>query len=74
MIICNIRKNGPYEYDKFVLNIGQLYNLVYDKKKEYKAHEIHNQLETINSYIKNLTEETSLLNKLIAIHMAVNNR
>lgn len=28
MIFYNIRKNGPYEYDKFVLNVGQIYNAV----------------------------------------------
>lgn len=28
MIIYNMRERGPYEYDKFVLNILQLYNAV----------------------------------------------
>lgn len=74
MIIYNIRKNGSYEYDKFVLNIGQLYNLVYDEKKSYNDHDIHAQLEVLNTYIKILTDETSILNQVIAIHYAVNNR
>lgn len=26
MIVYNIRANGPFEYDKFILNIGQLHN------------------------------------------------
>ena len=26
MILYNVRHRGPYEYDKFVLNIFQLYN------------------------------------------------
>lgn len=28
MILYNMRERGPYEYDKFVLNILQLYNAV----------------------------------------------
>ena len=74
MIIYNIRKNGPYEYDKFILNIFQLYNLIYDEKKNFGAHEIHNQLNSLNTYIKDTTNEESNLNKLIAIYRAVNNK
>lgn len=74
MIIYNIRKNGPYEYDKFILNIFQLYNLVYDEKKNFGAYEIHNQLNSLNTYIKDIINEESNLNKLIAIYRAVNNK
>lgn len=30
MILYNIRKNGPYEYDKWILNIGQIHNAAVD--------------------------------------------
>ena len=41
MILYNLRYNGPYEYDKFILNICQLYNLVEDEKIKFGDHEIH---------------------------------
>lgn len=28
MILYNMRERGPYEYDKFVLNILQMYNAI----------------------------------------------
>ena len=52
MIIYNIRHNGPYEYEKFILNTFQLYNLVRDMKKKLAGHEIYSQLNT-------LTEESN---------------
>ena len=36
MIVYNIRANGPYEYDKFMLNFGQLYNICQDMQQEYR--------------------------------------
>lgn len=50
MIIYNIRANGPYEYDKFMLNFGQLHNLSQDIKQEFRA----NDMITYNI---NLTEQ-----------------
>jgi len=70
MIIYNIRNNGPYEYDKFILNIGQLYNYVEDEKIVYSKHYIHNQLKYLNEQIKELTKEDSLINKLVLINIA----
>lgn len=64
MIIYNIRKNGPYEYDKFVLNIGQIYNLVYDVKTKYDSDEIHKTLESLNDIINKITNHDSYINKL----------
>ena len=55
MILYNIRNNGPFEYDKFILNIGQLHNKVLDIKKEY-----HN-VDTIkeNDALSRLIQENS---------------
>lgn len=36
MILYNICKNGPYVYDKFMLNIGQIVNDVRLEEKQYK--------------------------------------
>lgn len=36
MILYNICKNGPYVYDKFMLNIGQIVNDVRLEEKRYK--------------------------------------
>ena len=67
MIIYNIRNNGPYEYEKFILNIGQIHNLVYDLKKEYSNHQIHTILDKLNKQIEELTAQDSISNKLILL-------
>lgn len=56
MIIYNIRANGPYEYDKFMLNFGQLYNLVQDAKQEYETSEILEQDAELTAQIKAQTQ------------------
>lgn len=35
MILYNIRYRGPYEYDKFILNIFQLNNEIKRLQKEF---------------------------------------
>ena len=45
MIIYNNRYRGPYEYDKFALNILSLHNMV----EELKTYEFENTNENINS-------------------------
>lgn len=47
MIIYNNRYRGPYEYDKFALNILSLHNMV----EELKTYEFENTNENINSLI-----------------------
>lgn len=70
MIYYNIRKDGPYEYDKFALIVFQLYNAVYDEKKLYKNHKAHEQLKYLNSCIETLTSDNSLANMLLLKHTA----
>ena len=55
MIIYNIRHNGPYEYDKFVLNTFQLYNLFRNMKKKFAGHEIYRQLDELTGEINRKT-------------------
>ena len=67
MIIYNIRHRGPYEYDKFVLNSFQYWNMIQELKKEITLKDI-DKLLSINDYltkkIENL-EETDLLIALV---------
>lgn len=52
MILYNIRANGPFEYDKFILNIGQLHNEVLDMHKEYQKADINEQDDILSSMVK----------------------
>lgn len=67
MIIYNIRKNGPYEKDKFILNIGQLHNKVEKEKKTYKSSDIHLQLQALENMVESLINEDSLANQILLI-------
>lgn len=67
MIIYNIRKNGPYEKDKFILNIGQLHNKIIDEQKNFERSDIHLQLKELNNLIREYTKEDSLANKIALI-------
>lgn len=67
MIIYNIRKNGPYEKDKFILNIGQLHNKVMDEQENFEKSDIHLQLKTLNNLIREYTKEDSLANQMALI-------
>ena len=52
MIVYNIRANGPYEYDKFMLNYGQLYNLAKNAETDWKNNTIH----TLNRELSNMIQ------------------
>ena len=67
MIIYNIRKNGPYEKDKFILNIGQLHNKVMDEQENFEKSDIHFQLKALNNIIREYTKEDSLANQMALI-------
>lgn len=54
MILYNMRNRGPFEYDKFVLNILQLYNAI-------NLAEI-NELKITNDQVKSLTEIKDTIN------------
>lgn len=67
MIIYNLRNNGPYEFDKFMLNIGQLYNKAEDEKELFAAHEIHSQLKQLENELENLNKDGSWFNMIILL-------
>lgn len=52
MILYNIRANGPFEYDKFTLNIGQLHNECSEIKKIYKESLLLQKNEDLTAYIQ----------------------
>ena len=56
MIIYNIRANGPYEYDKFMLNFGQLHNLMQDVKQEFYDSDIITHNTYLTEQIKARTQ------------------
>lgn len=64
MIVYNFRANGPYEYDKFILNFGQLYNLIADMKQDWQKNATQELNRQLSQQINNLTEEKSLLNEI----------
>lgn len=56
MILYNMRNRGPYEYDKFVLNVLQIYNAItlnelheLDSNEEYQ-----DSLKVIQKQIDNI--------------------
>lgn len=53
MILYNLRYRGPYEYEKFILNVFQYHNEILRMKKE---------LNEKNA--KNITELTAKLDRL----------
>lgn len=63
MILYNVRKNGPYEYDKFILNIYQIINDVRNKQVETKKSLADNQ-EKINNIDTAYTKIQEDLNKI----------
>ena len=61
MILYNIRANGPYEYDKFTLNIFQIINLLRDKQRDISESDIDSWLDVINK----VERETSTLSNQV---------
>lgn len=53
MILYNIRANGPFEYDKFILNIGQLHNEFGITKEMYENSGLKEKNNILSEYINN---------------------
>lgn len=68
MILYNIRHRGPYEYDKFVLNILQASNEVKRLLKTFRSEsnsEIIQKKEGLRSYIDALSNEDGVLENIL---------
>ena len=61
MINYNIRYRGPYEYDKFILNIFQYSNAIYDFEYDLSskgAYATINELkDTVDALFDQITQE-----------------
>ena len=60
MILYNIRYRGPYEYDKFILNILQLnneVNLAINEINNDTMNDLNLNIQKLNKIIKYYTDE-----------------
>lgn len=71
MIIYNIRANGPYEYDKLILNIGQLHNEYLELQHAFEDSELEEQNDILTQRIKEYTQHNGLLNRIALIKKVV---
>lgn len=70
MILYNIRYRGPYEYDKFTLNIFQLNNEIKRLQKEFNDTSLSQLLlkqKELNDIFNELTKEDNELDRLLSI-------
>lgn len=70
MIQYNIRYRGPFEYEKFVLNIMQQYNQMKDALQDfesYKASTIDNMSNIINTLFKKSIEPNNISEQLLTL-------
>ena len=67
MIVYNFRANGPYEYDKFMLNYGQLFNMAQDTKNAWNQCDVHEQDRILSQHIQQITEEDNLLAHIMTV-------
>lgn len=68
MILYNIRKRGPYEYDKFILNTFQLMNEVKRMERnieENDTSELMQQAKVLDALFESDTQVESQLHKLL---------
>lgn len=62
MIFYNIRRNGPYEYDKFILNIAQIHNAVVELQLSFPDDDFTSGKEQIDEIYDSVTGEDSVAN------------
>lgn len=70
MILYNIRKRGPYEYDKFILNTFQLINEVKRMERnieENDTSELMQQAKVLDALFESDTQVESQLHKLLLV-------
>lgn len=67
MILYNMRYRGPYEYDKFILNIFQYHNEILRLEQELRA-ENETKAEELQKKLDQMLEDTdTLANQLLLI-------
>lgn len=68
MINYNMRYRGPYEYDKFILNIFQYSNAIYDFENDLSENSTYNTInsmrETVDDLFNQVIKEKGLSDKI----------
>ena len=68
MINYNMRYRGPYEYDKFILNIFQYSNAIYDFENDLSENStfdtINSMRESVDDIFNQITKERGLSDKI----------
>ena len=68
MINYNMRYRGPYEYDKFILNIFQYSNAIYDFENDLSENStfdtINSMRETVDDLFNQVIKEKGLSDKV----------
>ena len=70
MITYNIRYRGPFEYEKFVLNIMQQYNQTKEALQDfesYKTSTVDNMSNTINTLFKKSIKPNNISEQLLTL-------
>lgn len=67
MILYSYRYRGPFEYDKFILNIYQLRNEIKWASKKFKEEETNGLTETIEELDQILDNLLSRLQEILSI-------
>lgn len=57
MIHYNMRYRGPYEYDKFILNIFQCSNAIYDFKNDLSENSYTNSINSMRQMVDSMYNE-----------------
>lgn len=68
MILYNIRHRGPYEYDKFTLNILQTYNEVkrlLDSFEKNSSSQLIERQKQLTAYINAMCAEKGILQDIM---------
>lgn len=80
MILYNMRERGPFEYDKFVLNVFNIYNtIMLEENTEFKTNskEYQNLLkikETLDTYFNKFTGDDNYSDILESKLLKINKR
>lgn len=71
MILYNICKNGPYVYDKFMLNIGQIVNDVRLEEKQYKEtiKDVSDKIADINKAYINIQRQLNDIQTILRSYL-----
>lgn len=59
MINYNIRYRGPYEYDKFILNVFQYSNAIYDFEHDLSSKGAYTTIHELQEIVDGLFEQTT---------------